>query len=77
MQYLEIEKDRIDKVQELAQQQQQLVQDSAALAEAQRHSHTLAVEFKSSRLAELASAETRHRWRAKWLRLATVPSVKR
>ena len=59
MQYLEIEKERIDKVQELAQQQQQLVQDSAALAEAQRHSHTLAVEFKSSRLAELASAETR------------------
>jgi hemolysin D len=59
MQYLEIEKERIDKVQELAQQQQQLVQDSAALTEAQRHSHTLTVEFKSSRLAELASAETR------------------
>jgi membrane fusion protein, hemolysin D len=59
MQYLEIEKERIEKVQELARQEQQLVQDSAALAEAHRHLHTLAVEFKSSRLAELASAETR------------------
>jgi hemolysin D len=59
MQYLETEKERIDKVQELARQEQQLMQDSAALAKAQRHAHTLAVEFKSSRLAELASAETR------------------
>jgi hemolysin D len=59
MQYLETEKERIDKVQELARQEQQLVQDSAALAEAHRHAHTLAVEFKRSHLAELASAETR------------------
>jgi hemolysin D len=59
MQYLDTEKERIEKVQELARQEQQLVQDSAALAEAHRHAHTLAVEFKSRRLAELASAETR------------------
>jgi hemolysin D len=59
MQYLEMEQERIEKVQELARQEQQLVQDTAALAEAQRHVQTLAVEFKRSRLAELASAETR------------------
>ena len=59
MQYLEMEKERIDKAKELARQEQQLVHDSAALAEAQRHSQTLAVEFKRRQLAELVSAETR------------------
>jgi hemolysin D len=59
MQYLEVEKERIDKAKELARQEQQLVYDSAALAEAQKHAQTLTVEFKRRWLTELASAESR------------------
>jgi hemolysin D len=59
MQYLETEKERIEKVKELASQEQQLVQETAALAEARRNYQTLMAEFKRQRLAELAAAETR------------------
>src|SRR4030095_9225607 len=59
MQYLETEKERIEKVKELASREQQLVQETAALAEAQKHQQTLVAEFKRSRLAELSVAETK------------------
>jgi hemolysin D len=59
MQYLETEKERIEKVKELASMEQQLVQETAALAEAQKNQHTLVAEFKRSRLAELSVAETK------------------
>jgi hemolysin D len=59
MQYLETEKERIEKVKELASLEQQLVHETAALAEAQKNQQTLVAEFKRSRLAELSAAETR------------------
>ena len=59
MQYLETEKERIEHVKALASLEQQLVQETAALAEAHKNQQTLVAEFKRSRLAELAVAETR------------------
>lgn len=59
LQYLEAEKDRIERVQELAVQEHKRTQDSAALAEAQKQLETLKAEFKRVRLTELTAAETR------------------
>jgi hemolysin D len=59
LQYLAVEQDRIEKVQERAAQEHKRVQDSAALAEAQKQYQTLSAEFKRTRLTELAAAETR------------------
>ncbi len=59
MQYLEIEEQRITRVQALAIQRERLVQDRAALAEATKQQHALEFEFKRSRLGELADWETR------------------
>jgi hemolysin D len=59
MQYLDTEKERIEKVKELASLEQQLVHETAALAEAQKNQQTLLAEFKRSRLAELSGSETR------------------
>ena len=59
LQYLGVEKDRIEAVKELAAQEHKRVQDTAALAEAHKQSHTLLAEFKRTRLTELAAAETR------------------
>jgi hemolysin D len=58
-QYLEVEEQRVTRVQALAQQRERLVQDLAALGEAQKHLAVVESEFKRSRLAELADWETR------------------
>jgi hemolysin D len=59
LQYLDAEKDRIERVQELAVQEHKRVQDGAALAEAQKQLQTISAEFKRARLTELAGAETK------------------
>jgi hemolysin D len=59
LQYLDVEKDRIERVQELAVQEHKRVQDTAALAEAQKQLQTIRAEFKRVRLAELVGAETK------------------
>ncbi|HET7875520.1 MAG TPA: HlyD family type I secretion periplasmic adaptor subunit [Methylomirabilota bacterium] len=59
MQYLEIEEQRVTRVQALAMQRERIKQDLAALAEAQKQLHALESEFKRSRLGELAEWETR------------------
>jgi hemolysin D len=59
MQFLEIEEQRITRVQALAMQRERLMQDRAGLAEAIKQMHALEFEFKRSRLGELADWETR------------------
>lgn len=59
MQYLEIEEQRITRVQALAMQRERLLQDRAGLAEATKQMHALEFEFRRSRLGELAEWETR------------------
>jgi len=59
LQYLEVEKDRLEQVHGLMVQDHKRGQDSAALAEAQKQYQTISAEFKRTRLAELASAETK------------------
>jgi hemolysin D len=59
VQYLEIESQRVDKVKELAGQRHKLVQDQAALAEAQKSYSGLESEFRQARRAELADAQTK------------------
>jgi hemolysin D len=59
MQYLEMEQQRVEKAQELARERHRLAQDLAALAEARTHRQVVEMEFKRSRLAELAEVETR------------------
>ena len=59
MQYLEIEEQRVTRVQALAMQRERLAQDRAALAEATTQVQVLALEFTRGRLAELADWATR------------------
>ncbi len=59
MQYLEIEEQRITRVQALAMQRERLLQDRASLAEATKQLQALEFEFKRSRLGELGDWETR------------------
>jgi len=59
MQYLEVEQERITRVQELVAQRHRLLRDLAALAEAGEQRRALEAEFTRSRLAELAEWETR------------------
>jgi len=59
LQYLDAEKDRIERVQELVVQQHKRVQDSAALAEAQKQLQTISAEFKRVHQTELVGAETK------------------
>ncbi|HSE58969.1 MAG TPA: HlyD family type I secretion periplasmic adaptor subunit, partial [Nitrospiraceae bacterium] len=59
MDYLQFEQQRIDKAQELAQNRQKLVQDRAALAEAEKNARALVSEFQQSKQAELSAAETK------------------
>jgi len=59
LQFLEIEEQRIARVQALAMQRERLQQDRAALAEAVEQMQVLDLEFKRTRLAELAEWETR------------------
>ncbi len=57
--FLQAEKQRIDKAQELAGQRKKLVQDAAALSEAQ-HNHRVTVnEFQQTKQAELSTIETK------------------
>ena len=59
LQYLEVEQERITRVQELAAQRERLVQSLAALAEAEAQSDVIEVEFARSRVTELAEWEAR------------------
>lgn len=57
MDYLQFEQQRIDREQELAGQKQQLIQDSAALSEAEKNYRALVSEFQRTRQTELSEAE--------------------
>ena len=59
LQFLEVEERRVDKVQELAIERSRLEQEHAALAEAVARHEVIDAEFRSARLAELASWEAR------------------
>lgn len=59
MQYLEIEEQRVTRVQSLAMQRERLVQDQAALAEAHQQRAALEAELRRTYLTELAEWETR------------------
>lgn len=59
LQYLDVEEQRITKTQELAMERHRLVQETAALAEAQRNLDAIVSEFKKARRNELSLAETR------------------
>lgn len=59
MQFLEIEEQRITRVQALAMQRERLAQDRAGLAEAIKQMQALGFEFRRSRRAELADWEMR------------------
>ncbi len=59
LQFLEVEERRVDKVQELAIERRRLEQEHAALAEAVARREVIDAEFRSARLAELASWEAR------------------
>jgi hemolysin D len=59
MDYLQFEQQRIDKAQELAQSRKKLVQDQAALSEAEKNYRALVSEFHQSKQAELSAAETK------------------
>lgn len=57
MDYLQFEEQRIDKAQELAGQQKKLVQDQAALAEAEKTYQAFVSEFQQTKQAELSATE--------------------
>ena len=57
--YLQAERQRIDKSQELAGQQQKLRQDQAALSEAENNCRALISEFQQTKQAELSTLETK------------------
>jgi hemolysin D len=59
MDFLQAEGQRIDKAQELAAQKKKLVQDQAALAEAQQHYLAMVSEFQQNKQAELSVLETK------------------
>jgi hemolysin D len=57
MDYLQFEEQRIDKAQELAGQKKKLVQDRAALAEAEKTYQAFVSEFQQTKQAELSATE--------------------
>ena len=59
MDYLQFEQQRIDRQQELAGQKQKLLQDSAALSEAEKNYRLVEAEFQHARQSELSDAETK------------------
>jgi hemolysin D len=59
MEFLEAEEQRIDKTQELAGQRKKLMQDRAALAEAEKNYRVLVSEFQQSKQVELSTTETK------------------
>ena len=59
MDYLQAEGQRIDKTQDLAVQRQKLVQDQAALSEAEKNYRATVSEFQQMKQAELSTTETK------------------
>jgi hemolysin D len=59
LQYLEVEEQRVTKVQELVMERHHVVQETAALTEAQRNHQAIQSEFKNKWQAELSAVETR------------------
>ncbi|HSN03895.1 MAG TPA: HlyD family type I secretion periplasmic adaptor subunit [Nitrospira sp.] len=59
MDYMQAEEQRIDKTQELAGQKNRLLQDLAALAEAEKNYRALVSEFQQARQVELSTLETK------------------
>jgi hemolysin D len=59
MDFLQAEGQRIDKTQELAGQRKKLMQDYAALAEAEKNYRVLVSEFQQSKQMELSTTETK------------------
>ena len=59
MDFLQAEQQRIDKTQELAGQKKRLVQDQAALSEAEKNVRALQAEFQQVKQAELSTIETK------------------
>jgi hemolysin D len=59
MDFLQAEGQRIDKAQELAGQRKKLLQDQAALAEAEKNHRALVSDFQQTKQAELSAIETR------------------
>lgn len=57
--FLQAEGQRIDKTQELAGQRKKLMQDQAALAEADKNYRALVSEFQQTKQAELSTIETK------------------
>lgn len=57
--FLQAEQQRIDKTQELAGQRKKLVQDAAALSEAEKNYRVTATEFQQTKQAELSTIETK------------------
>ena len=57
--FLQAEQQRIDKTQELAGQRKKLVQDAAALAEAEKNYRVTVSEFQQTKQAELSTMETK------------------
>ena len=57
--FLQAEQQRIDKTQELAGQRKKLVQDAAALSEAENNYRVTVTEFQQTKQAELSGIETK------------------
>lgn len=57
--FLQAEQQRIDKTQELAGQRKKLVQDAAALSEAEKNYRVTMTEFQQAKQAELSTIETK------------------
>ena len=57
MDFLQFEEQRIDKAQELAGQKKKVIQDQAALAEAEKNYRALISEFQQSKQTELSTTE--------------------
>src|SRR5262249_32457299 len=57
--FLQAEQQRIDKTQELAGQRKKLVQDAAALLEAEKNYRVTVTEFQQTKQAELSTIETK------------------
>ena len=57
--YLQAEQQRIDKTQELAGQRKKLVQDAAALSEAENNYRITVTEYQQTKQAELSTIETK------------------
>ena len=57
--FLQAEQQRIDKTQELAGQRKKMVQDAAALSEAENNYRVTVMEFHQAKQAELATIETK------------------